>query len=330
MTRQSGAAEPSVPASGRHHHLACTPSTVHWGFFDGNLGPALTIAPGDRVTIDCVSGNPELLPPPGQGHEILPEHLAIHAHVPKGSGNHILTGPIFIRGAEPGGVLEVRILDIRLRQNWGWNWFRPNAGTLPEEYPYAHLMHLPIDQEQHTATMPWGLVVPLRPFFGQMAVAPKPQAGRLNSKEPHEWGGNIDCKELTAGSVLYLPVQVAGGLFSVGDGHAVQGDGEADGTALETALSGNFEFIVRPELSYTLPRAETPTHYLTFGLDADLDQAAKQALREMIGWLQVLLGISRDEAYAFSSFCVDLHVTQTVNIIKGVHAMVSKSLVAKG
>jgi acetamidase/formamidase len=173
------------------------------------------------------------------------------------------------------------------------------------------------------------LRVPLRPFFGQLAVAPPREFGRQNSKEPREFGGNIDCKELTAGSTIYLPVWNDGALFSTGDGHAAQGDGEVNGTAIETALTGTLEFHLRKGLGWKLPRAETPTHYITFGLDFDLDDAARQALREMLGWIGALTGISRDEAYALSSFAVDLHVTQTVNNVKGVHAMLDKSILRR-
>jgi acetamidase/formamidase len=177
------------------------------------------------------------------------------------------------------------------------------------------------------AVLPSGLKVPMRPFFGQLAVAPPKSFGRQNSKEPREFGGNIDCKELTAGSTIYLPVWNEGALFSTGDGHAAQGDGEVNGTAIETALKGTFEFRVRKDLGWRLPRAETATHLITFGLDADLDQAARQALREMIDWITALTGVSRDEAYSLSSFAVDLHVTQTVNNVKGVHAMLDRSIV---
>jgi acetamidase/formamidase len=177
--------------------------------------------------------------------------------------------------------------------------------------------------------LPSGLEVPLRPFFGQLAVAPRKAFGRQNSKEPREFGGNLDCKELTVGSTIYLPVWNDGALFSTGDGHAVQGDGEVNGTALETALVGTFEFHVRKDLGWKLPRAETPTHLITFGLNADLDDAARQALWEMIGWLSTLTGISKDEAYSLSSLAVDLHVTQTVNNIKGVHAMIDKSILRR-
>ena len=166
----------------------------------------------------------------------------------------------------------------------------------------------------------------MRPFFGQLAVAPPKAFGRQNSKEPREFGGNIDCKELTAGSTIYLPVWNEGALFSAGDGHAAQGDGEVCGTAIETSLKGTFEFHVRKDLGWRLPRAQTATHCITFGLDPDLDAAARQALHEMLDWIVALTGIPRDEAYSLSSFAVDLHVTQTVNNVKGVHAMIDRSI----
>jgi acetamidase/formamidase len=255
--------------------------------------------------------------------------LEIHRRARQGTGNHILTGPIYVRGADVGDVLEVRILDISLRQSWGYNLFRAYGGTLPDEFPYYRIMHVALDRNRAVAVLPSGLEVPLRPFFGQLAVAPPKAFGRQNSKEPREFGGNLDCKELTAGSTIYLPVWNDGALFSTGDGHAVQGDGEVNGTALETALAGIFEFHVRKDLGWKLPRAETPTHLVTFGLDADLDDAARQALREMLGWLSARTGIPRDEAYSLSSFAVDLHVTQTVNNIKGVHAMIEKSILSR-
>jgi acetamidase/formamidase len=317
---------PTKAAKPTTHLLRSGPSTIHWGFFDGNLEPVLKIESGERVTIECVSGNPEWMPPASSAFEVLPELRQIHQQVKRGTGNHILTGPVHVRGAEPGDVLEVRILDIALRQNWGFNLFRAYGGTLPEDFPYYRLIHVALDHATQKATLPSGIKVPLRPFFGQLAVAPPREFGRQNSKEPREFGGNLDCKELTAGSTIYLPVWNGGALFSTGDGHAAQGDGEVDGTAIETALTGTFEFHVRKDLNWRLPRAETATHLITFGLDTDLDDAARQALREMIGWITVLTGLSKDEAYALSSFAVDLRVTQTVNNVKGVHAMLDRSI----
>ena len=313
----------------RTHLLQSKPETIHWGFFDGSLPPVLAIESGERVTIECVSGNPEWMPPAGSGFEILPELAEIHKKVKRGTGNHILTGPIAVRGAAVGDVLEVRILDIALRQNWGFNLFRAYGGTLPDEFPHYRLFHVALDRASNMAILPSGLKVPMRPFFGQLATAPPRAFGRQNSKEPREFGGNIDCKELVAGSTIYLPVWNEGALFSTGDGHAAQGDGEVDGTAIETSLTGTFEFHLRKDLRWRLPRAETGTHFITFGLDADLDDAARQALHEMIDWITVLTGIPKDEAYMLSSFAADLHVTQTVNNVKGVHAMIEKSILQR-
>jgi acetamidase/formamidase len=313
-------------AAARTHLLQSGPQTVHWGFFDAALAPVLTVDSGDRVVIESVSGNPEWMPPAGSGFAVLPELQDIHRHVKRGTGNHILTGPIFVHGAAAGDVLEVRIAEIELRQDWGYNLFRAYGGTLPEDFPYYRIIHVALDRHAGRAVLPSGLRVPIRPFFGQLAVAPPRAFGRQNSKEPREFGGNIDCKELVAGSTIYLPVWNEGALFSTGDGHAAQGDGEVNGTAIETALTGTFELRVRKDLHWKLPRAETATHLIAFGLDTDLDAAARQALREMIDWIATLTGISRDEAYSLSSFAVDLHVTQTVNNVKGVHAMIERSI----
>jgi acetamidase/formamidase len=311
------------------HVLQSRPDTVHWGFFDAALEPVLTVDSGDRVVVECVSGNPDWMPAKSTGFEVLPELKDIHLRAKQGTGNHILTGPIFVRGAAIGDVLEVRILDIELRQNWGYNLFRPYGGTLAEDFPHYRLIHVALDKTSNMAILPSGLKVPMRPFFGQLAVAPRKSFGRQNSKEPREFGGNLDCRELIAGSTIYLPTWNEGALFSTGDGHAAQGDGEVNGTAIETALKGTFEFHVRKDLHWRLPRAETSTHLITFGLDADLDDAARQALREMIDWITALSGISKDEAYSLSSFAVDLRVTQTVNNIKGVHAMIERSILRK-
>ncbi len=309
--------------------LRATPETVHWGYLDAAIEPALTINSGERVRIECATCNPEWMPPASDGFDILPDIVEIHKKVKKGSGNHIFTGPIYVRDAKPGDVLEVRIHEIEIRQNWGWNVFRGYMGTIPEDFPYTRLTHVRLDLNDNVALMPSGFKIPLAPFFGQLAVAPAATFGRQNSKEPREFGGNLDCKELTAGSTIYLPVWNDGALFSTGDGHAAQGDGEVDGTAIETALAGTFEFVLRKDLKWTMPRAETKTHYIAFGLDTDLDDAARQALKEMISWIVEMTGIHKDEAYAMCSFAADLHVTQTVNNVKGVHAMLPKSILQR-
>lgn len=309
------------------HRLPASPETCRWGYLDAGTPPVLTIRSGERVTIETVSGGPDALPP--AGFHVPPELLAIHAAetgIPQG---HILTGPVAIEGARPGDVLEVRILDVSLRQDWGFNRHRPLAGTLPDDFPVFHQMTIPLDRERLTGRMPWGLDIPLSPFFGVMAVAPPPEWGRCTSIIPRAFGGNLDNKELTAGSTLYLPVFVEGALFSCGDGHGAQGDGEVNVTAIETALSGTFEFVLRKDLRLTSPQAETPSHVVTMGLDPDLDRCVERALRDMIDLVVARVGITRDEAYALCSIAADLRVTQTVNQHKGVHCMLRKDYLVR-
>lgn len=306
-------------------HLAASPETCHWGYFDATVPPVLTIRSGDSVTIDTVSGSAEVLPP--AGFHVPPELLAIHAAqqgIP--FGPHILTGPVFVEGAKPGDVLEVEIEAVDLRQDWGFNFNRPLAGTLPDDFPNYHLMTIPLDRERKVGTMPWGLELPLKPFFGVMGVAPPPSWRRCTSIIPRAFGGNIDNKELVAGTKLFLPVFAEGALFSCGDGHGLQGDGEVNVTAIETALSGRFRLTVRKDLTFTYPRAETPTHLMTFGMDPDLDRCAEIALRDMIALIVERIGITREQAYALCSITADLRITQTVNQHKGVHCMLAKAL----
>jgi len=312
----------------KHHELHSTPATVHWGSFGASIPPVLRINSGDRVTMHCLNGGPEVLPEPP--FDVLPEQREIHAKCVKGPGPHILTGPVWVNGAEPGDTLEVRILDLKLRQNWGWNIIRPLAGTLPEDFPMRRLLHIPLDREKMLAELPWGTKVPLKPFFGIMGVAPPPVYGIIDTIVPREHGGNIDNKELGVGATLYLPVWAEGALFSAGDGHAVQGDGEVCITALETNLSGTFELILRKDLHLKFPRGETPTHHISMGLDPDLDDAAKQALREMIKMICELTNIAPEDAYSLCSLAVDFRVTQLVDGNKGIHGMLAKSLLRQG
>ena len=311
-----------------HHTLRAGPETCHWGYFDAGLKPVLTVASGDMVSVDCVSGAPDAMP--SAPFEVLPEQRAIHAKLAPllGSG-HILTGPIAIAGAEPGDTLEIRIRAIDFRQNWGWTRIAPLRGTIPEDFPVRKLWHTAIDRQRGVGTTPFGMEIPLAPFFGVMGVAPKPAYGRVTSIVPREFGGNLDLKELVPGTTLYLPIWTKGGLFSVGDGHGVQGDGEVCTTALETALSGTFELILRKDLRLDMPRAETPTHHITLGLDEDLDDAAKQALRQMIKLLVELAGLAPEDAYMLCSLGVDFRVTQLVDGNRGIHGMLAKSLLAR-
>jgi len=202
----------------------------------------------------------------------------------------------------------------------------PGSGTLPEDFPDPVRRLIRMDRAAMTATLDWGPTVPLQPFFGILATAPRPEYGRISTVEPREFGGNVDCKEFVAGTSLFLPVFVPGANFSAGDGHAVQGDGEVCLTALETCLKGTFELVLHKGMTLSMPRAITPTHYLTIGLDEDLDLAAKQALREMIAWLVAMRGWRPDEAYSFCSLACDLRVTQLVDGNKGIHAMVRRAL----
>jgi acetamidase/formamidase len=307
----------------QHHVLHAGPETCHWGFFDAGLKPVLTVTSGDTVTLDSVSGGPDVLPQ-GARFDVLPEHLAIHRALVPHLGAHILTGPIAVSGAEPGDVLEIEILSIECRQNWGYTRIRPLSGTLPEDFPVRRLWHTAIDRQLGVGTLPWGAEIDLAPFFGVMGVAPPPAYGAVTSVVPREFGGNMDLKELTAGTTLYLPVWAPGGLFSAGDGHGVQGDGEVCVTALETALSGTFRLALRKDLAFRLPRAETPSHHITMGFDEDLDDAAKTALRQMIALVGERLGLSAEDAYMFCSLAVDLRVTQLVDGNKGIHAMLPK------
>jgi acetamidase/formamidase len=256
-----------------------------------------------------------------------PEHREIVEKLRPVLGPHILTGPIAVRGAQPGDTLEVRIRTIELAADWGYNVIRPLKGALPEDFPEFQRRLIAIDRKTMTAALPWGPTLALRPFFGILATAPRPEYGTVSSVEPREFGGNMDNRELVAGTSVFLPVFVPGANFSVGDGHAVQGDGEVCLTALETCLTGVLEFVLHRGERLAFPRAVTPTHYIAMGMDPDLDDAARQALRDMIAWLVELKGWKPAEAYVFCSLACDLHVTQLVDGNKGIHAMVSRELI---
>jgi len=279
--------------------------------------------------LECVSGSPDTLPPPGSGMVVPPALLAIHAQVPRGPG-HIITGPVAVAGAEPGDMLEVKIEKIEFGADWGFCGFRPLAGTLPEDFPERFLTIIPVDRARGTCRLPYGVDLKLAPFFGVMGVAPRPGYGTISTVQPREHGGNMDNKEIGAGATLYLPVWAPGALFSAGDGHGVQGDGEVCINALEMCLTGTFTFTLHKKsggtalLSY--PRAETATHFITMGMNEDLDLAMKRALREMISFICSRSNLSPQQAYQFCSLAVDYHVTQTVNGEKGVHGLLKKGL----
>jgi len=244
----------------------------------------------------------------------------------RGPGGHILNGPVFIEGAEPGDTLEIHIKKIDLAIPYAYNGFRYGAGILTDEFPYSRIKIIALDQKKMVAHFAPGIEIPLRPFFGSMGVAPPADFGRYDSTPPTISGGNMDNKELVAGTTLYLPVYNKGALFEIGDGHAGQGNGEVDVTAMETSLIGTLGFIVRKDIHITYPRAETPTHYIAMGFDDDLSIAAHKAVREMVDFLATEKHMSRDDAYMLVSAAGDLDATEVVDRNKGMHVLMPKAI----
>jgi acetamidase/formamidase len=316
----------ALAAQAAHHDLKATPETVVYGNYSAQSKPVLTVASGDTVTMQTVSHalTPEEL---GVPKTEIPDNIAIIRKAANGGpGRHWLTGPVFVQGAEPGDVLEVRIQKIDMDLPYAQNNFRPTSGYLPEDFPYARSKLIRLDRARMMGIFGDGVEIPLRPFFGSMGVAPPAVAGRIDSGPPWIHAGNLDNKELVAGTTLYIPVHVRGALFHVGDGHAGQGDGEVDITAMETSLTGTFQLIVRKDMHLTWPRAETPTHYIVMGMDEETTVATKIAVREMIDFLVKEKHLSRDDAYMLSSVAADFRITQLVDTKKGVHGMIAKSI----
>jgi acetamidase/formamidase len=303
---------------------------VAWGYYWSAAKPVLRVKSGASVEIQTMLTNsPERLSAAGvKDAEIEPELKSIYAEVKdRGPGGHILTGPIFVEGAEPGDTLEVRILNINYSIPYAYNSFRPTSGVLtPEDFPKGATKIIPLDTKRNIAKFAGNIEIPLHPFFGSMRVAPPQAAGRVSSAPPGIHAGNLDNKDLVAGTTLFIPVHVPGALFEVGDGHAGQGNGEVDITALETSLVGTFQFVVRKDLHLKAPRGETPTHYIAMGLSPDLTEALKMAVREAIDFLVAEKHLSREDAYMLSSVGVDFNVTQAVDGTKGVHAMIPKNI----
>lgn len=313
--------------------LKPTPKTVAWGYYDAKAEPALRIKSGDTVEIQTLLTNsPKGLERAGLPPEQVEQSLRdIYDQVKeKGPGGHILTGPIYVEDAQPGDVLEIKILSIKLAIPYAYNAFGPGRGFLPDDFPYAKMKIIPLDEQRMVAKFAPGIEIPLHPFFGSMGDAPPETVGRFSSNPPWIMGGNMDNKDLVAGTTLYLPVHAPGALFEVGDGHAGQGDGEVDITAIETSLVGTFQFLVRKDLHLKWPRAETPTHYMTMGFDDNLNSAATIAVQEMVDFLVTEKHLSRDDAYMLSSVAADLHITELVDGNKGVHMMIPKSIFVSG
>ena len=317
--------------SAKIHELKASPATVHRGFFDASLKPVLTIDSGDIVRLETASGNPRWYEKLGVPKDRIPAELyAVFEGVEgDGRGDHTLNGPIAIRGAEPGDMLEIRIRSVDVRLPIAGQGFVPNRGLLPEEFPFEKGRVTWIDVARKVVQFAPGIEIPAKPFWGVIGVAPPSSMGRVSSGPPNVFGGNLDNPDLGAGSTLYLPVHVAGGLLSIGDGHAAQGYGEVCLSAVEASLKGEVQVLLHKGRTIRLPRAETATHYITMGLDADLDEAARIATREMLDFLVERKGLSRENAYMLASSAMDLVVTQAVDGTKGIHAMMPKGIFRK-
>jgi acetamidase/formamidase len=325
----------ALPLKGQQpkvHVLKPTPKTVVWGYYDAASKPVLKIKSGDIVEIQTLlAGSPERLQgallPAAEVEQALRD--VFNEVKDKGPGGHILTGPIFIEGAQPGDTLEVRIKEVKLAIGYGITGFVPKRGFLPEDFDRTRFKIIRLDEKRMVGSFGKGVEIPLRPFFGCLGVAPPPSAGRISSGPPGVHAGNLDNKELVAGTTLFIPVHAPGALFAVGDGHAAQGNGEVCLTAIETSLRGTFQFVVRKDLKLRWPRAETPSHHIVMGLDKDLTKATKLAVREAIDFLVNHKDLSPDEAYMLSSVAVDFCITQLVDGTVGVHGMIPKKIFKK-
>ena len=311
------------------YELIASPENVHWGHFSADVEPAVRVNPGDIVVIEDV---PRLDPVDMEKRGIPAEEMSesyrrVYSEVTdRGPGPHIMVGPVYVNGAEPGDVLEVRVLSVDVAYTFGYSRLSSRGGTLPGEFQrWERILRMDLDKQVTEAAE--GVVIPLDPFFGSMGVAPEPEAGRISTVPPGAYGGNMDNKDLGAGSILYIPVNVEGGLFSAGDGHAVQGHGEVSINALETGLRGRFQFFVRKDMKLRWPRAETPTHWIVMGLHTDLDEGMKIAVRETIDFItERFPHLSHNEAFMIASLAVDYHVSQNVDQTKGIHGMIPKSI----
>lgn len=315
-----------------HHVLNATCQTVHLGGFSDQLAPVLTVNSGDRIDVETYTGFYvyDQAPP----EFFTPQLLDICQNLPPerkvASGPHLLTGPIYVSEAQPGDVLEVKLEAISPRLPIGYNLIRAGAGALPRQFSEPRVRFIPLDVAQGIAEFPpkSGIKIPLKPFFGILGVATA-ETNR-SSIPPGAYGGNMDNKEFQVGSRIFLPVFVPGALFSIGDGHAAQGDGEVNVTAIETSMNGTINLTLRNDLKLTTPVAETPTDIITMGFAPTLDEAFEFALNQMIDLLKSFVGMSAEEAYVLCSLAVNFRITQVVNVPqKGVHGMLPKSILPK-
>ena len=327
----AAALAPAAAQQPKVHRLEATPGTIAYGWYDAAASPVLRVASGDIIDVDTLLTNT----PAGLGRGGVPDDQiqdslkkiteAFPRDNPKrGPGGHILTGPVFVEGAEPGDALEVKILSIDLAIPYGYNGC---SGFLPDNCVRGTPPKIiQLDREHMTATFAPGIVIPLHPFFGSMGVAPPPEQGRVSSNPPGMHAGNLDNKSLVAGTTLYIPVHAPGALFEVGDGHAAQGDGEVDQTAIETSLRGRLQLTVRKGMKLAWPRAETPTDYISMGTDEDLTKATKTAIQEMIDFLVSEKKMDKMAAYQLTSVAGNVAITQLVDGKVGVHVKMPKEI----
>ncbi len=338
-----------------YHDLKATPNTMHWGYFDNQLVPVLTVNSGDIVKVETVTHQA------GDAPDYLmdPAIENIYNSIPpetRGPGVHLLTGPIFVRGAAPGDTLEVRYLTMTARlpygtnvsANWGLLYDvldRPEHVTIfkiddtlqqaralfgydfPGRYELAGQV-IPPNLVERTPIMS-GVRIPMRPHIGTAGVAPK-ESGRISSIPPGKHGGNIDNWRIGPGSTMFYPVLVPGALFSLGDAHVSQGDGEIDGTAIEASLDILMQIVVRKDINFPGPLLETADSWYIHAFDPDLNLAARQVALDSINFLQEQRGLSVDEAYTLLSVACDFGVTQVVDQKQGIHVIIPKSLFAAG
>ncbi len=312
------------------HRLEATPDTVAVGYYWADAKPALRIASGDIIDVDTLlTNNPNGLGRAGVPDDKIQASLkAITTQVTgdrRGPGGHILTGPVYVEGAMPGDALEVKILSIDLPIEYGYNGC---SGFVPENCERGTPSKIiTLDRKNMNAEFLPGIVIPLKPFYGSMGVAPAPELGRVSSNPPGRHAGNMDNKELVAGSTLYIPVFAPGALFEIGDGHAAQGDGEVDQTAIETSLRGRLQLTVRKGMTLNYPRAETATDYISMGFDPDLAKATTIAIQEMVDFIAATKKMSKHQAYQLVSLAGNVAVTQLVDKPNhGVHVRMPKSI----
>lgn len=302
------------------YHLPATRDTLH-GHFSRQLPPVLTIESGDTVIYTTLDAGWGLEPFTGGAYK--PRREMVDRPFGEHDSGHALTGPIRITGAEPGMTLEIQIRAIRPAA-WGaclaGGWpssFNERLGVVGDGIVHAWTL----DPDTMTGRNHLGYEIALRPFMGVMGMPPR-EDGVHSTIPPRVWGGNLDCKELVAGSTLYLPISVPGALFSVGDGHAVQGDGEVSGTAIECPMEHvELTFVLREDFPVSGPVAQTPNGWLTMGFERDLNEATYTALESMLFLMQRFYGIDKRNALALASLAVDLRITQIVNEACGVHAL---------